>query len=60
MLKGHCPVCHGFFLVTKATNPGDNGHSDDNEAANYRLESHTRDDIGGQCGGSDLPPDSLN
>ncbi len=60
-MTGHCPVCNGFNIkVIKATNPGDAGYRDDNEAANYRLEDHQRDDIGGDCGRSSLPPDSLD
>ncbi len=58
-MTGHCPICNGNFAVNKATNPGDAGHSENNEAANYRLIQHTRDDVGGDCGGSELPPDSL-
>ena len=60
-MTGHCPVCNGSPIdVIKATKPGDPGHSDDNEAANHRLIAHQRDDSGGDCCGSDLPPDSLN
>ncbi|MDP2684683.1 MAG: hypothetical protein Q8P20_06615 [bacterium] len=57
--RGHCPVCNGTFEVTKATNPGDAGHREDNEAANYRFGSHIRKDIGGQCPNEGLPPDRL-
>lgn len=57
---GHCPICGGYNIkVTQATKTGMAGHRDDNETANYRLEKHIRDDVGGDCGGSELPPDSL-
>lgn len=58
-MKGHCSVCGGTVEVVKATNKGDAGHRDDNEAANYRLTDHTREDIGGECPNEGLPPISL-
>jgi len=57
--KGHCPTCGGFFSVTKKTFPGMAGYSATNEAINYRLQEHIRNDVGGQCSRSNLPPDSL-